>query len=339
MIIDFRSDTVTKPSAAMLECMLHAKVGDDVFGEDPTVNELENKAAKMFGMEAAIFCPSGTMTNQIAIKVHTQPGDEVICDKLSHVYQYEGGGIAFNSGCSVKLLEGDRGRIKAAQVKKAINNKNDVHKPLSSLVSLENTANRGGGSCYDFKDIEHIKKVCLENDLKLHLDGARLFNAIITKNETPEQYGEIFDSISVCLSKGLGAPVGSVLIGTKEFIRKARRIRKVFGGGMRQAGILAAAGIFALDNNIQRLSLDHQHAKAIETALQEKDFIKNILPVETNIIIFEVGRKFTAQSFTDCLKQNNILAIPISSTHVRMVLHLDITPSMTEQTIELIKTL
>ena len=246
MIIDLRSDTVTKPTPEMLDAMMHAKVGDDVFGEDPSINELQTKAANIFGMEAALFCPSGTMTNQIAIKCHTQPGDEVICDKLSHIYQYEGGGIAFNSGCSVKLLDGDRGTIMAEMVATSINNRNDAHKAYSSLVSLENTANRGGGSCYEFEEFYRIKKVCGENNLKLHLDGARLFNAIVAKNETPKDYGKIFDSISVCLSKSLGAPVGSVLIGTKEFIAKAKRIRKVFGGGMRQGGYLAAAGIFAL---------------------------------------------------------------------------------------------
>src|SRR6476620_1660253 len=276
MIIDFRSDTVTKPSPGMLNAMLNAQVGDDVFGEDPTINELESKVANMFGMEAAIFCPSGTMTNQVGIKCHTQPGDEIICDKLSHVYQYEGGGIAFNSGCSVKLLNGNYGRITAQMVSESVNNRNDAHKANSSLVSLENTANRGGGSCYDFEEFYRIKRTCVENNLKLHLDGARLFNAIVAKKEDPKEYGKIFDSISICLSKGLGAPVGSVLIGTKEFIAKAKRIRKVFGGGMRQAGYLAAAGSYALDNNIKRLEEDHRHAKFIAQALCAKDFIGEI---------------------------------------------------------------
>jgi len=339
MIIDLRSDTVTKPTRAMLDAMMHAKVGDDVFGEDPSINELQTKAANLFGMEAAIFCPSGTMTNQIGIKCHTQPGDEVICDKLSHIYQYEGGGIAFNSGCSVKLLDGDNGRITAEMVATSINNRNDTHKAYSSLVSLENTANRGGGSCYDFKEFARIKKVCEENNLTLHLDGARLFNAIVAKNEDSKDYGKIFDSISVCLSKGLGAPVGSVLIGTKEFIAKAKRIRKVFGGGMRQAGYLAAAGIYALDNNIKRLEEDHHHAKLIAEALCAKDFIGEILPVETNIIIFEIKGKFTPQQFAAKMKEQNILMIAISPTQVRIVTHLDITPSMVEKTIEVINKL
>ena len=321
-MIDFRSDTVTKPSAGMLHAMMSAKLGDDVFGEDPTVNELEEKAADLFGMEAAIFCPSGTMTNQIAIKCHTQPGDEIICDKLSHIYQYEGGGIAFNAGCSVKLIDGNNGKINAEQVKQSINNKNDVHKPISKLVSLENTANRGGGTCYDFDDIKSIKKICAANDLRLHLDGARLFNAIIKQNESPKQYGKIFDSISVCLSKGLGAPVGSVLISTKNFITKARRIRKVFGGGMRQAGILAAAGIYALENNVERLSEDHNHAQQLATALQQKDFVGEMLPVETNIVIFEVKGKYSATELVNEFKKQEILVIAIASNQIRMVTHL-----------------
>jgi len=334
-MIDYRSDTVTAPTPAMLEVMMTARTGDDVFGEDPTVNLLEQRAAELFGMEAAIFCPSGTMTNQIAIKAHTQPGDEVICDRLSHIYQYEGGGIAFNAGCSVRLLEGDRGRVTADQVLHAIN-PDDVHKPVSTLVSLENTANRGGGSCYDFSEILAIKQVCASKDLRFHLDGARLFNALIAKKETPLQYGEAFDSISVCLSKGLGTPVGSVLIGTKDLIRKARRIRKIFGGGMRQAGILAAAGVYALENHVQRLNEDHAHAQIISEALAATDFTGTILPVETNIIIFEVQGKYTAAQLTATLEEHNILAIAISSTQVRLVTHLDITPAMVDETVDVI---
>src|SRR6185436_1054806 len=286
MLIDYRSDTVTKPTAGMTEAMMNARVGDDVFGEDPSINELEASAATMFGMEASLFCPSGTMTNQIAIKCHTQPGDEVICDESAHVYQYEAGGIAFNSGASVKLLTGDRGRISAEQVKVSIN-PDDNHKAHTSLVCVENTSNRGGGSCYDFAEIIKIRKVCMENNLKFHLDGARLFNALIEKNETPKQYGEVFDSISICLSKSLGCPVGSLLLGKKDLIKKARRIRKVFGGGMRQGGIIAAAGIYALKNNIERLKQDHVHAKQIGNAIAKTTFAKSVFPVETNIIIFE----------------------------------------------------
>lgn len=337
-MIDYRSDTITRPSPAMLEAMMRAPVGDDVFGEDPTVNRLETMCAALFGMEAALFCPSGTMTNQIAIKCHTQPGEEVICDKLSHVYLYEGGGIAFNSGSSVRLIEGNRGRITAAQVAENIN-PDDVHKPVTSLVSLENTANRGGGSCYDFHEIQAIKEVCVQNNLKLHLDGARLFNALVAKDETCRQYGEIFDSISICLSKGLGTPVGSVLISTNHTIRKARRIRKIFGGGMRQAGFMAAAGIYALENNVARLAQDHTHAQQIAKILSGKDFTGEILPVETNIIIFEVRGRFTAPVLAAMLKEQGVVVIAISSTQIRIVLHLDISAADVQRTIEVIQAL
>ncbi len=336
MTIDLRSDTFTKPSPAMLQAMMLAKVGDDVFGEDPTVNELEYFTKDLFGMEAALFCPSGTMTNQIGIKCHTQPGDEVVCDKMSHVYIYEGGGIAFNSGCQVKTIEGDRGRITAQQVLQAIN-PDDVHKARTSLVCLENTANRGGGSCYDFNEIQQIKEVCVANNLRLHLDGARLFNALMTKNETPKQYGEVFDSISICLSKGLGAPIGSLLIGKVDYIKQARRVRKVFGGGMRQAGFIAAAGLYALQNNIKGLQNDHLHAKLIADALLKKDFIGKMLPVETNIIIFEVIDRYSPKEFCDYLKKYDINCLSISATQVRMVLHLDVTTEMVDRVVHTIQ--
>lgn len=337
MIIDFRSDTVTKPTAGMLEAMKNAKVGDDVFGEDPSINELEKNAAALFKMEDSLFCPSGTMTNQIAIKCHTHPGDEVICDESSHIYQYEAGGMAFNSGASVKLLVGNRGRLNASIVKNAINNNNDIHKAISSLVCLENTSNRGGGSCYYFQELVSIKKVCKENNLNLHLDGARLFNALIAKNESPTQYGQIFDSISLCLSKGLGCPVGSLLLGTSVFINKARRIRKVLGGGMRQAGFLAAAGIYALQNNVERLNEDHLHAKKIADVLINKSFIKEIFPVETNIIIFELQDSMPAAFFVEKLKKNEILCYAIASNQVRLVLHLDVNHEMVERTCRIIQ--
>ncbi|MCX6205930.1 MAG: aminotransferase class I/II-fold pyridoxal phosphate-dependent enzyme [Bacteroidetes bacterium] len=337
-MIDYRSDTVTRPTQLMREAMMQAKIGDDVFGEDPSVNELESLSASLFGMESALFCPSGTMSNQIAIKCHTQPGDEVICDILSHIYLYEGGGIAANSGSSVRLLNGDRGRITAEMVKQAIN-PDDIHKPKTSLVSLENTANRGGGSCYNFSDIQAIREVCATNGLGLHLDGARLFNAIVAKQETFQQYGSIFDSISICLSKGLGAPVGSVLIGKSSLIKKAKRVRKLFGGGMRQAGFLAAAGIYALNHHIDRLTEDHQHAKLIESVLLKKDFVGTILPVETNILIFEVKGKYTAPQLSEILKERGILAIAISPTQIRFVLHLDVSASQVQQTIDIIERL
>ncbi|MFZ1262107.1 MAG: GntG family PLP-dependent aldolase [Chitinophagaceae bacterium] len=333
MIIDYRSDTVTKPSPGMLEAMMKARVGDDVFSEDPSINELEQMTATMFGMEAALFCPSGTMTNQIAIKCHTQPGDEVVCDESSHVYQYEGGGIAFNSGASVKLLYGNFGRLTAEQIKAAIQ-PDDVHRAQSRLVALENTSNRGGGSCYDFEEIKKIQALCKEKKLALHLDGARLWNALIAKKETPKQYGEAFDSISVCLSKSLGCPVGSLLLGKNEFIKKARRIRKVFGGGMRQAGFMAAAGIYALQNNIDRLEEDHSHARQIAESIAVKKFVKLVLPVETNIIIFELQETLTAPALVASLKEHNILGYAISPNRVRLVLHLDINKEMVRKTIE-----
>ena len=319
----------------MLQAMFTAAVGDDVFGEDPTVNKLEAMAADLFGMESAVFCPSGTMTNQIAIKCHTQPGDEVICEKLSHVYIYEGGGIAFNSGCQVKAIDGNRGRLTAKYIAQNINPK-DIHKANTSLVCLENTTNRGGGACYEFAEIELVKEVCLQNNLKLHLDGARLWNALIAKEETPRQYGEIFDSISICLSKGLGTPVGSLLLGNKTYIQKARRIRKVFGGGMRQAGYLAAAGIFALENNFDRLQNDHDNAKKIAVALSEKVFVGEILPVETNIIIFEVLSPYTPESFSAIMKEHTISVMVISACQIRMVTHLDVSNEQVDKLVSLI---
>ena len=334
MIIDYRSDTVTRPTAGMLEAMMRAPVGDDVFGEDPSINELEEKTASLFGMEAALFCPSGTMTNQIAIKCHTQPGDEVICDESSHVYQYEGGGIAFNSGASVKLLQGHHGRITAEQVLSAIQ-PDDPHRAHTSLVSLENTSNRGGGSCYDFNEILKIQTLCREKGLAFHLDGARLWNALVAKNESPEQYGQAFDSISVCLSKSLGCPVGSLLLGRKAFIKKARRIRKVFGGGMRQAGFLAAAGIYALDHHIERLATDHEHARQIAAAVATRSFVKMVLPVETNIIIFELKEGQNAHELVSQLKARDIYGYAIAPNRIRLVVHLDITREMKDKTIEI----
>jgi threonine aldolase len=336
MPIDFRSDTVTKPTPGMLNAMMNAKVGDDVFGEDPSINELEKMSAEMFGMESALFCPSGTMTNQIAIRCHTQPGDEVICDESAHVYQYEGGGIAVNSSASVKLLYGDRGRISASQVKTAIN-ADDHHKARTSVVCLENTSNRGGGSCYDFEQIQKIRQVCTENNLSLHLDGARLWNALVAKNENPKQYGHVFDSISICLSKSLGCPVGSVLLGKKQFIEKGRRIRKVFGGGMRQAGFLAAAGIYALHNNIERLKHDHVHARQIGQAIGNSPIAKAVLPIETNIIIFETAATTTAPKIVERLKQKEVYCYAIGPDRVRFVVHLDITEEMVDKTIDILK--
>jgi threonine aldolase len=336
MTIDLRSDTVTQPTPGMLEAMMKARVGDDVFGEDPSVNKLEAMAAGLFGMEAALYCPTGTMSNQVAIKIHTRPGDEVLCEKTAHVYQYEGGGIAFNAGCQAKLLDGDRGRITAEQVDSSIN-PDDVHKPRTSLVCLENTSNRGGGSCYDLDTIRQIREVCNKHQLTLHLDGARLFNAMVARKQSPAEFGALFHSISVCLNKGLGCPAGSLLIGTKTMIKEARRVRKVFGGGMRQAGYLAAAGIYALENHVKRLAEDHAHAQQVAGALAQKPFTGAILPVETNIIIFEIKPPYNPKDIAARLKEQNILVYVISPTQIRLVLHLDVTYDMVNKLVQAIQ--
>lgn len=320
--IDLRSDTVTRPTKGMLDAMFSAPVGDDVFQDDPTVNALEEKAAALFGYEAALFCPSGTMTNQIAIKVHTQPGDEVICDALSHIYLYEGGGMMSNSHVSATLLTGDYGRIFAEQVQDSIK-ADDIHAPVSRLVSLENTVNKGGGCYYDLKEIARIKAVCIENNLSLHLDGARLFNALVETGETPLQYGQVFDSISICLSKGLGCPVGSLLLGTKAFIKQARRVRKRFGGGWRQAGYLAGAGIYALDHHVARLKEDHRRAKELEGIVLEVPEVTGVLPVYTNIVIFELADGLLSTDYVAKLAAVGIRCAPFGKDKVRLVTHLD----------------
>ncbi|HLY69605.1 MAG TPA: GntG family PLP-dependent aldolase [Puia sp.] len=338
MIADFRSDTLTRPTPAMLNAMMNAAVGDDVFEEDPSVNKLEKMAAELFSMESALYCVSGTMSNQIAINCHTQGGDEVICEVQSHVYIYEGGGIASNSGSQARTLVGNYGRITATQIAASIN-PDDVHKARTSLVCLENTSNRGGGSCYDFSEIIKIRKVCDENELKLHLDGARLFNALVAKKETASQYGKIFDSISVCLNKGLGCPIGSLLLGKKDFVKKARRVRKVFGGGMRQAGFMAASGIYALQHHVDRLAGDHEMAKKIAEALSEKEFTKSIMPVETNIVIMETKQGTAAKAIAQKFEMLGVRTIAISANQVRFVTHLDVTEEMMKKTIGVIKDL
>lgn len=339
MNIDLRSDTVTRPTPEMLDAMMHAQVGDDVFGDDPTVNALEAKVAEMFGMESALFCASGTMANQVAIKAHTQPGDEVICNELSHIYYYEGGGIAMNSGASVCLLPGDRGRINAKQVLEHINPESDVHRPLSRLVAVENTMNKGGGSIYSFKELIAIGKVCKSHGLRYHLDGARLFNALAETPEKPADYGKLFDSISICLSKGLGAPVGSVLSGSTEFITKARRIRKVFGGGMRQAGFLAAAGIYALDHHVERLKHDHRRARQLGEILANLPFVEEIVPIQSNLLFFNIDKSFPAPEFLSKLKRNQIHAMALSPQTVRFVTHLDFTDDMLTETEKVLRSL
>lgn len=333
MMIDLRSDTVTRPSSAMKEAMLHAKLGDDVLGDDPTVKKLEGQAAKMFGKESALFCPSGTMTNQIAIKVHTQAPGEVICEETAHIYRYEGGGIGFNSGCSIRLIKGNRGRFTTKQLLAEINPE-DIHLPPTQLVSIENTCNKGGGSFWSLKAIQAIAKVCRDNQLPLHLDGARLFNALVKQKTAPAEIGNHFDSISICLSKGLGAPVGSLLIGSQAFIKKALRIRKILGGGMRQSGILAAAGIYALEHNIHRLAEDHKKAKIIGEALSKKSYVEAISPVDTNIVIFKLKKDLNPKEFIAQLESKNILVIGMGGQNIRLVTHLDFDDTQLEQLLE-----
>jgi len=328
-MIDLRSDTVTRPTPAMLEAMCSAKVGDDVFGDDPSVKALEQKVANLFGKEAALFTASGTMANQIGINVHVIPGDEVICDETSHVYNFEGGGIAFNSGASTRLIHGDRGRITSEQVLGCINPDNE-HYARTRLVSIENTANKGGGSCYSISEIEKISMLCKDKNLAFHLDGARLFNAMTETGDSPKQFGALLDSISICLSKGLGAPVGSVLLGDKQFIHEARRVRKKLGGGMRQAGYLAAAGMYALDHQVGRLKDDHLRARKIGETLKKCSFVEALMPIETNIIIFKLNGKYTDVQFLELLKEKDIHAVGFGPQTIRFVTHLDFTEEMLE---------
>ena len=321
--MDFRSDTVTKPSPPMMQAMMSAKVGDDVFGEDVSVNLLEEVAAELFGMEAALFCTSGTQANQIAISVHMRPGDEVICSDLSHIYLYEGGGVAQNAGASVRLVRGDRGRISANDILQNIN-ADDIHYPRTTLVSVENTCNKGGGSIYELKVLSDIKNVCAQKNLMFHCDGARICNAAVAQGIALSDFGKIFDSLSVCLSKGLGAPVGSILLGSKEFIYKARRRRKSMGGGMRQAGFIAAAGLYALQNNVRRLAEDHENAVRIGEVLQQCDWVDSILPIETNIIIAQVIDTHNSAQAMLALGDRGIKCFTFGPDKIRLVTHLDI---------------
>jgi threonine aldolase len=321
MKIELRSDTFTLPTPGMREAMFSAPLGDDVFGEDPTVNALEEKMAKLFNKEAALFCVSGTQTNQIAISVHVSKGQEVICDELSHIYLYEGGGIMANAGASVKLLKGDLGRLNVSQIRAAIS-PDDIHACESRLVSLENTVNKGGGSIYTSEAIQEISDFCRSVNIPLHLDGARIFNAMVETGQTPAQFGAWFDTLSVCLSKGLGAPVGSILLGSKEFIKKARRVRKRLGGGWRQAGLLAAAGIYALDHQVERLKEDHARARQIAQVCEKLTWVKAILPVSTNIVILELQDGLSSTSKVAELKEKGIYCAPFGPTYVRFVTHL-----------------
>jgi len=339
MTIDLRSDTLTQPTKGMLDAMMGAVTGDDVYKEDPTVNALEERVANMFGMDSALFFPTGSMANQTALKLHTNPGDQVICDENAHIYHYEGGGASFNSGISCKLLNGNGGAFTAEQVEANINPPDFYHSPLTTLVEIENTANRGGGTCWDFKEIENIKNVCDKHNLGLHLDGARFWNALVATNETTEDYGRVFDTISVCLSKGLGCPVGSVLVGNSKLMDNAIRIRKILGGGMRQVGYLAAAGIYALDHHIERLAEDHKKAKEIEAVLKKLNSIKHVQNVETNILIFELNDDVSEAKFMETMHKKEVKLIGMGGGKLRLVTHLDYTDAMHEQFLGMLKSM
>ena len=334
--IDLRSDTVTKPSLEMKDYMLDASLGDDVFQDDPTVRELEDQTARMFGHEAGLFCSSGTMTNQIALMVYLRPGDEVICSSEAHIYNYEGGGIARNSGASARLINRDSGIVFLDEIIDNIN-PDDIHYPVTNLVALENTINRGGGICYPISEIEKISKFCESKNIPLHLDGARLFNALVKTGVKTNYIGPLFNSISICFSKGLGAPVGSVLVGSKEFIHKARRVRKVIGGGMRQVGMLAAAGIYALENNIQRLTVDHQHADLLAEGLRNCSWIDKVMKVETNIVIGYMKEGFQNSNFVEKLQKLGVSIVSFGKGRIRMVTHLDVSKEDIDKVISLLK--
>jgi threonine aldolase len=319
MVIDLRSDTVTKPTKGMLDAMMTADVGDDVYKEDPSVNALEERLAKMFGKDQALFFPTGSMANQTALKLHTNPGEQVICDKYAHIYNYEGGGASFNSGISCKLIDGHRGMFTAKQVVESINPPDFYHSPLTTLVEVENTTNKGGGACWDFEELKRIRTVCDTHNLGYHLDGARFWNALVNTKETTEDYGQLFDTISVCLSKGLGCPIGSVLVGNNDIMKGAIRVRKILGGGMRQVGYLAAAGLYALDHHMDRLVEDHKKAEEIGAALEDLSIIKKVEPIETNIVIFELESHVDESEFLKQLSDRDIRIIGMGSNKLRMV--------------------
>ena len=333
--INLISDTVTKPTPGMLQAMMQADVGDDVFGNDPSANRLEEKVAKLFGMEASLFCPSGTMTNQIAIKIHTNPLDEMICDRSSHVYQYEAGGYAFHSGIAVNLIDGTQGKITANQIRDAVKPIHDWL-PRSKLVVIENSCNKGGGSYYTLDELKPISELCRQRGLKLHLDGARLFNVLVETGESTKDVGKLFDSISICISKGLGAPAGSLLIGNRDSIREARRFRKVMGGGMRQVGYLTAACEYALDNHVDRLKEDNQKAKKIAEVLNTLEYIDKVEPVRTNIVIYSLNSKIKVPDYLTHLSAKGIVASQFGTHEVRLVTHLDISDDMMREVIEVL---
>lgn len=336
MIIDLRSDTVTKPTKGMLDTMLTAEVGDDVYKGDPSINALEQRLADMFGMDEALFFPTGSMANQAALKLHTNPGEQVICDKYAHIYNYEGGGASFNSGISCKLVDGHRGMFTAEQAEASINPPDFYHSPLTSLIAVENTTNKGGGACWDFEELKKLRQVAANHGLGYHLDGARLWNALIVTDQSPKQYGELFDTISVCLSKGLGCPMGSVLIGNNDLMQGAIRVRKILGGGMRQVGFAAAAGLYALDNHFERLAEDHKKAKEIGEVLSKNTSIEKVEPIETNILIFELKSHVNETDFLNRLSEKGIQIIGMGSNKLRMVTHLNYSDAMHERLLQIL---
>lgn len=336
MIIDLRSDTVTKPTPGMMDAIMNAQTGDDVYKEDPSVNELERRFAEKFGMETALFFPTGSMSNQAAIKLHTQPGDQLICDKWAHVYNFEAGGAAFNSGVTCNLIDGHRGMITASAIEEVISPISNYHTPNTTLVCLENTTNKGGGACYDFDEFKKVRKVCNDYGLGLHLDGARLMNALVAKKEDPKEYGKVFDSISICLSKGLGTPMGTVLLGNNDLMKRSIRIRKILGGAMRQVGFMAAAGLYALDHQVERLSIDHVKAKEIATTLENVSYVKNVEPTETNIVIFNLVDELSKDKFVNDMLNLNIKISDMGQGKLRMVTHLDYTNEMHNMLLEIL---
>jgi threonine aldolase len=337
LVADLRSDTVTQPTKGMREAMMRAPIGDDVFGDDPSVHELEEKCARLLGMEAGVYCPSGTMTNQIGISILTRPYDEILCYRGAHIYKHEGGGLAGNSAVSVRLLNGDRGRLGIEELAENINDKNDTHQPLTTVVALENTVVREAGSYYTLKQVAVVSAWARSMGLKMHLDGARLFNALAETGEKPSDYGQYFDTISICLSKGLGAPVGSVLLCSKELEYKARRMRKVFGGGMRQAGFIAAAGTHALENHIDRLKEDHVRARKLGEVIKGLNWVESVTPVDTNIVIFRIPERLTYDRVLKGLAEQGVKAVKFTPHEIRMVTHLDIDDARMNLTIEVLK--
>ncbi len=326
--IDLRSDTVTKPTPGMLAAMMSAAVGDDVIDIDPTVVELQENVAERLGKEAALFMPSGTMTNQIALRVHCSPGDEFICESGCHIYNYEQGAFAQLSGLVAKTIPGPHGLLDVEQLQGSVRPDNE-HMVRTKLLCLENTHNRGAGKIYSLPRIASLCDWAHSEGLMTHMDGARLFNASVAAGVSLKAFSEPFESVSVCFSKGLGAPVGSCLVGSRDFIAKARRARKLFGGGMRQAGYLAAGALFAFEHQMSRLEEDHRHAKILAEAIRKCPSLSLSDPEpDTNIVIFHVAKEWgTAAAFTDQLKQHRVLALAFGPQSVRLVTHLDVSPS------------